>query len=98
MSPEEQEELASLYVLGVLEGSELAAFERELVAHPELAALIAELEKASTLLAKSVPHTRLPIPCAIPSWIKSRVAVQPLRPSLDQRFPSAGCHGRSPPD
>jgi anti-sigma-K factor RskA len=60
MSPEEQEELASLYVLGVLEGSELAAFERELVAHPELAVLVAELEKASTLLATSVPQHPAP--------------------------------------
>lgn len=60
MSPEEREELASLYVLGVLEGSELAAFERELVAHPELAALVAELEKASTLLATSVPQHPVP--------------------------------------
>jgi anti-sigma-K factor RskA len=60
MSPEEREELASLYVLGVLEGSELAAFERELVARPELAALVAELEKASTLLATSVPQHPAP--------------------------------------
>jgi anti-sigma-K factor RskA len=60
MSPEEREELASLYVLGVLEGSELAAFERELVAHPELAALVAELETASTLLATSVPQHPAP--------------------------------------
>lgn len=60
MSPEEREELASLYVLGVLEGSELAAFERELVADPELATLVAELEKASTLLATSVPQHPAP--------------------------------------
>jgi anti-sigma-K factor RskA len=60
MSPEEREELASLYVLGALEGSELDAFERELAAHPELAALVAELEKASTLLATSVPQHRAP--------------------------------------
>ncbi len=44
----------------LLEGSELAAFERELVAHPELAALVAELEKASTLLATSVPQHPAP--------------------------------------
>ena len=60
MNLEEQEELASLYVLGILEGSELAAFERELVAHPELATLIAELEKASTILATSVPQYPAP--------------------------------------
>ncbi len=60
MSPEEREELASLYVLGMLEESELAAFERELVDHPELTTLVAELERASTLLATSVPQHPAP--------------------------------------
>ena len=60
MSPEEREELASLYALGLLEGNELAAFERELAADSELAALVGELEKASTLLATSVPQHRVP--------------------------------------
>ena len=60
MSPEEREELASLYVLGMLEESELASFERELVDHPELTALVAELERASTLLATSVPQHAAP--------------------------------------
>ena len=60
MSPEEREELASLYVLGALEGDELAAFERELTAHPELAVLVTELERASTILATSVPQHKAP--------------------------------------
>jgi anti-sigma-K factor RskA len=60
MSPEEREELASLYVLGALEGDELATFERELTAHPELAALVTELESASTILATSVPQHKAP--------------------------------------
>jgi anti-sigma-K factor RskA len=60
MSPEEREELASLYVLGALEGDELAAFERELAAHPELAVLVTELERASTILATSVPQHKAP--------------------------------------
>jgi anti-sigma-K factor RskA len=60
MSPEEREELASLYVLGALEGDELAAFERELTAHPELATLVTELESASTILATSVPQHKAP--------------------------------------
>jgi anti-sigma-K factor RskA len=60
MSPEEREELASLYVVGALEGDELAAFERELAAQPELAALVTELERASTLLATSVPQHKAP--------------------------------------
>ena len=60
MSPEEREELASLYVLGALEGEELAAFERELTAHPELAALVARIGEASTILATSVPQHKAP--------------------------------------
>jgi anti-sigma-K factor RskA len=60
MTPEEREELASLYVLGALEGEELAAFERELIARPELAVLVTELEKASTILATSVPQHKAP--------------------------------------
>ncbi|HEY5743279.1 MAG TPA: anti-sigma factor [Terrimicrobiaceae bacterium] len=60
MTSEEREELASLYVLGTLEGDDLAAFERELTAHPELAVLVTELEKASTILATSVPQHKAP--------------------------------------
>ncbi len=60
MSPEEREELASLYVLGALEGDELAVFERELAGHPELAVLVTELERASTILATSVPQHKAP--------------------------------------
>ena len=51
MNADEQEELASLYVLGLLEGSELAAFERELSARPQLSALVTEMESASAFLA-----------------------------------------------
>ena len=60
MSSEEREELASIYVLGTLEGDEVAAFERELTAHPVLAALVTELESASTILAMSVPQHKAP--------------------------------------
>jgi len=60
MSPEQREELASLYVLGALEGDELAAFERELAGHPELAVLVTELERASTILATLVPQHKAP--------------------------------------
>jgi anti-sigma-K factor RskA len=63
MNPDEQEELASLYVLGLLEGSELAAFERELSARPQLSALVAEMESASAFLATSLP--RRPVPKAL---------------------------------
>jgi anti-sigma-K factor RskA len=83
MSPEEREELASLYVLGLLEGSELAAFERELAAHAELAALIAELEKASTLLATSIPQHRAPD--VLRDSVLRQVKGQPSRPEFARR-------------
>ena len=98
MSSEEREELASLYVRGVLEGSELAAFERELVADPELAALVAELETASTLLATSVPQHPAPDVLRHSILRQSKAPARSPSPLLDQSSPSAGCHGRLPQD
>jgi anti-sigma-K factor RskA len=50
------EERASLYVLGLLEDEELAAFEKDLQANPELRALIDELDATAAQLVHSVPH------------------------------------------
>ena len=86
MSSEEREELASLYVLGVLEGSELAAFERELVADPELAALVAELEKASTLLATSVPQH--PAPDSLRHSVLNQIKDRPPAAEPTPRYPA----------
>jgi anti-sigma-K factor RskA len=77
MSPEEREELASLYVVGALEEEELASFERELLADPELAALVAELEKATVFLATSVPQHSPPalLRAAVLDQIKGEVPI-----------------------
>ena len=85
MSSEEREELAALYVLGMLEGSELATFERELVAHPEVAALVAELEKASTLLATSVPQH--PAPDSLRHSVLNQIKDRPPAAEPTPRYP-----------
>ena len=51
MIDESFEELASLYVLGLLEGAELAAFEQKLARDPALAQLVSELRESSAQLA-----------------------------------------------
>jgi anti-sigma-K factor RskA len=86
MSPEEREELASLYVLGALEGDELAAFERDLAAHPELAVLVTELERASTILATSVPQHKAPevVRQSVFQHIRSQIA--PMEPARRPAF------------
>lgn len=86
MSPEEREELASLYVLGALEGDELAAFERELAAHPELAALVTDLEKASTILATSVPQHQAPEVVRRSVLQKIRSQIPPAKPARRTAF------------
>ncbi len=60
MSLEEREELASLYVLGLLEGSELAAFEQELASDAALASLVKELADAANHIALSAPPVTAP--------------------------------------
>jgi len=67
MNTDEREELASLYALGLLEGAELAAFERQVAADPSLGALVSELENAATHVALSAPQ--VPAPSAVRSLI-----------------------------
>jgi len=67
MIDERQQELASLYVLGLLERSELAAFEVALQSNSDLQKLVRELREASATFALSAPQ-------ATPSpELKSRV-------------------------
>ncbi|RFC50328.1 MAG: Anti-sigma-K factor RskA/Anti-sigma-K factor RskA [Verrucomicrobia bacterium] len=51
MIDETYEELASLYVLGLLEGAELASFEQKLARDPALTQLVRELSESSAQLA-----------------------------------------------
>lgn len=60
MSPDELEEQASLYALGLLEGEELDAFECALANDPALAALVTEFETTSTHFALTVPIAEPP--------------------------------------
>jgi anti-sigma-K factor RskA len=51
MIDESHEELAALHAFDLLEGAELAAFEKQLSGNPELRALVDDLRRASTGLA-----------------------------------------------
>lgn len=55
MIDEQHEELASLYVLGLLEGAELANFEQSLAADPALGRLVRELRETTSQLACTAP-------------------------------------------
>ena len=60
MIQEQQQEQASLYVLGTLAGAELDAFERELRANAELRRFVRELQRTTGLLAMTVPQVAPP--------------------------------------
>jgi anti-sigma-K factor RskA len=60
MIDERHEELASLYVLGLLEGLEKTAFETVLARSPELQALVRDLRESSAALAHLPPSPELP--------------------------------------
>ena len=57
---EELAEQASLYVFGLLEGAEPAAFERRLESDDELRALVDELDEAAAAIAHHAPARPLP--------------------------------------
>jgi len=60
MIHEQQQEQASLYVLGTLAATERDAFEVELRANAELRQLVRELQRTTGLLAMTVPQVSLP--------------------------------------
>ncbi|MEO6245517.1 MAG: anti-sigma factor [Opitutaceae bacterium] len=60
MIDEQHEELASLHALDLLEGSELAQFEKRLGGDPELQALVASLREAAAAVAHTAPAVRPP--------------------------------------
>lgn len=57
---EEFEEQASLYVLGLLEGAEVAAFERRVQTDGELRALVDELDAAAAAISHQAPSRAVP--------------------------------------
>jgi anti-sigma-K factor RskA len=57
---EQLEEQAALYVLGLLEGNEMAAFELRLQSDAELRALLDQFDAAAAAVAHSAPSRALP--------------------------------------
>ena len=57
---EEIEEQASLYVLGLLEGAEAAAFEKQMETDSALRTLVDQLDEAAALMAYNAPVRALP--------------------------------------
>lgn len=55
MTSEQQQEQASLYVLGALTAPEQRAFEQELLDNPELLELTRSLQRTANLMAQSIP-------------------------------------------
>jgi len=60
MIPEEQQDQAGLYALGLLEPDQTAAFESALGGNAELRALVRELREATGDLALTVPAQTFP--------------------------------------
>ena len=60
MISEQQQELASLYVLGALTAAEKESFEAGLRAQPELQSLVRDLERTTNLVARAVPPVEPP--------------------------------------
>jgi anti-sigma-K factor RskA len=60
MIPDELQDQAALYALGVLDSGEIAAFEKALTGNAELRALVREMREASADLARNVPLQQPP--------------------------------------
>ena len=89
MITERHEELAALYVLGLLEGEELRVFETELAGNRELAQRVTELTEATATLALTAPP--VPPPAALRARVLDAVAERPLGANQPvARKPAAG--------
>ncbi len=96
MISEEQQDQAALYVLGLLEPREAAAFESELNANAELRDIARELREAAGTVALTVP------PQTAPASLKHRIMREiTIKTEETERrfrrnaFDSAGYHGPS---
>lgn len=83
MISETQQEQASLYVLGLLDATEAAAFEQEMAADPALAALVRELGETTAGLALAAGESAVPS-----SALKTRV-LRAVAPSPAPVLPTA---------
>ena len=76
MISEQQQEQASLYVLGAMPADEQLAFEARVKAEPELRALVLELQRSTTLMA-AVRST-----ASLPPGLKAAVLKRIAEPAL----------------
>lgn len=96
MISEQQQEQASLYVLGALTDAERQSFEADVRALPELRQLVNRLENTAILLAKSVPMVEPPsgmrdrVLGSVGALPSTAAAIPPTRtltgPSVDPAF------------
>jgi len=80
MISEEQQDQAALYVLGLLEPPEAAAFESELTANAELRDIARELREAAGIAALTVPPQTPP--AALKQRIMRQIAMKPEEPTV----------------
>jgi anti-sigma-K factor RskA len=87
MISEEQQDQAALYVLGLLEAREAAAFESELDVNPELRDIARELREAAGTVALTVPP-QMP-PASLKHRIMREIAIKSEEPTpiLRERAP-----------
>jgi quercetin dioxygenase-like cupin family protein len=83
MINEQQQEQASLYVLGAMPADEQRAFETRIKADPELRALVLDLQRSTALMAAARSSA------ALPSGLKAKVMGRISERSFDQAAATA---------
>lgn len=91
MITEQQQELASLYALGALEGAEAHAFEAEMRGDAELHAMVAELQRASDLMDLASPQ--VPLPGSLREKVMTRIKAGDALPKPVVPLPIAAFAG-----
>lgn len=91
MITEQQQELASLYALGALEGAEARAFEAEMRGNAELHAMVAELQRASDLMDLASPQ--VPLPESLREKVMARIKAGDALPKPVVPLPIAALAG-----
>jgi len=91
MIPEEQQDLAALYVLGSLEANETAEFETAMRQDAELRALVNDLRENAAALALAAPHAQPP------PELRQRV-LRDIAIEKSRHASSPARHGTSPSD
>jgi anti-sigma factor ChrR (cupin superfamily) len=83
MISEQQQEQASLYVVGALTADEQRAFEAALRGNAELLELVRSLQRAAGLMAQTLPQAQLPM------GLKQKVMAKIGKPQAGRAVPSA---------